>query len=252
MKSLQGFRLLVAMAAVAATPPAAAAILSYPGVTPFDAVAGAHPGDRGAVLDETSMSFSYTAACCGGHVWRTGGAIEHMVVRTADGTLDFHWRYSVGYEMLESPYGGGASTSFLVLQGFHDPRFTYDAKVLSGSGIHVPGHARLDDPDFPWTTPPQHAGRGAVFVPPSDGAWSAWFFFDTDAVHYDMKGEMGSHTLSLNQGGSHYAPSFRPIAAIPEPSTWASLGLGLGLLGAVAARRRPRPATSAAPASPRG
>lgn len=221
-----------------------AVALSGPGFSHLERVAGSHPSERGEIIDQMTETFSYQAACCGGQVhWTTHATLEGAVVRTTDGTLDFHWRYSAGSVVEPNPLEAGADPSYLVLWDFFDPQFTYDAKAFSQSVPQGDAEVWVDDPAFPVLGEFGRA-RSNIYVKP----WGdEWFFFDTDARHYDKNSQAASHTLSLNIGGSGFKPSFQPLAAIPEPSTWASLGAGLALLGA-AVRRRSRAATATAPA----
>ncbi|MCM5682254.1 PEP-CTERM sorting domain-containing protein [Schlegelella sp. S2-27] len=234
-------RLSAAALAAASCASICAAPLSASSLSHFERVAGSQPSDRGQIIDQMAQTFSYQGSCCGAQVqWVAHATLEGAVVRTADGTLDFHWRYSAGSVVEPNPYGAGADTSFLVLWEFFDPQFTYEAKVFSAAPPPLDHEVWVDNIGAPvlgeYGRPRTH-----IYVSPMG---DDWFFFDTDARHYDKNSQAASHTLSLNIGGSGFSPSFQPVAAIPEPATWASLGLGIALLAAVARRR----ATATTPA----
>jgi hypothetical protein len=70
-------------------------------------------------------------------------------------------------------------------------------------------------------------------VKPTDSEQSQYvLLMSTDRIHWDRAVGMGLATTSVTVGPAVDAP------AVPEPSTWAMLLLGTGLLGGVVRRRR--------------
>lgn len=243
MKTMK--RLLAATAACMALS-ASAAPLTRGGAVEFTPATGASPAHRGTVLDQTSGQFRYFDFCCTGlDQWWVLGTVESQVVRADDGTLDFYMRVQYDIESL-----GLLADRFIermTLTDFFDPRFTYLPGVLSGSGAYLPSGAFVHGDTW------QPEEPDAVHMWFLDGApsaleWSDWIFFDTDATRYRRDAGVYVRSIVPARTGSERMLTFGP-APIPEPATWASLGLGLCLLGAVTQRRRRvPPSTAAAPA----
>ena len=232
---------LATAAAVLTSVAASAAPLQRRESVPLDAYAGVQPSDRGEVLQQRSVDFAFTDFCCSGEDrWRVFGTIESQVVRTEDGTLDFFFRLKQDRQSLQGWVLGWAET--LTLHDFFNPDIHYDARILLGSGAYAstssvyvvgtPGDiGQIDDVDIgvvPWEGAERLIQRGA---------WSDWFFFDTNAVEYQAGATMSVSPFIRQHASNWRADIFAPVP-VPEPSIWASMAAGLGLLTAMGKRRR--------------
>nr|WP_297354018.1 PEP-CTERM sorting domain-containing protein [uncultured Caldimonas sp.] len=239
---LQRLMTVTALVAALATSAQAGPLLSYDSSAAFDAAPGLTPSDRGEVIASDSANFSYHVACCAGmQAWDAYGTFESQVVRAQDGTLDFYWRKRYETRVHRDELGNGTinDMGFMVLFDFFDPRIHYDAGALVGSGGYRVEGVQVDREE-PGMTATGDPGALTMYVDqPAMGVWSDWFFFDTNARHYDRGALVLAHSLSWNIGTSNESPAFRPLAApIPEPSTWMSMATGLLFATFVARRRR--------------
>jgi hypothetical protein len=203
------------------------------------------PGTDGSavtvtVLENDTNTFSFSAGSGLGDIT---GTVQQLVVRAADGTLDFYW------QVTNAPTSAGAIGSFRV-GNFVSPE--YDAGWLS----HLPSF--VSNPSIsPYVgdKAPDAAQRftGAfdsyvnfnfdVFSSnPNDGVLpgqsSKFFFFDTTATDYfKTKTAVFDVTNMAQNSSSGLFPAYSP-APIPEPETYAMMLAGLGVLGVAAKRRK--------------
>ena len=164
------------------------------------------------------------------------GSVQDRVVRTASGTLDFYTRIFVS--SVPTTPGGTTPPPFSGIE--LASRSIYSSFMTDVDWVNdKPGH-----------TAPTEANRTAdgsavsfVFgtqrVTPADQPdGSILFYIRTNATDYNAEGWLN---LGTNQGTSpsftHFINVFQPVAAIPEPGTWAMLLAGImGVVGV--ARRR--------------
>lgn len=221
MKNLP--RLLAAAAALAAMQSAVAVTLpintytALPGTT-----VAAEPQLAGVVLEDQVQAFSFNNGS--GIV---SGTVQSRVVRSSvDGTLDFYWR------VISDRSSAGDIGSFR-LGNFIAPE--YNANWRSdGLGTVAPDSAyRFGAPNVGAVNYIFGHTQGAPYLTP--GSESYFMFLDTTATNY---GKTALYDLT-NPDQSHISTSYETFApAVPEPSGYAMLLLGLAGVGMAAARRR--------------
>lgn len=214
-------RLMSSLAAAAAL--AVAGSASAVTLTPNDEVplpgttVAAEPQLAGTVLEDWVQPFSYANDDATGII---SGTVQSRVVRSSsDGTLDFYWR-------VVSDASSAGSITALRLGGFLTDVYNANYRI-DGLGSNAPDFARLFS-----------GGGGNVnFVfntaSSSIGADESSFFLllDTDAINYSSNGLYDlSSAVAISQTYATFIP-----APVPEPGTYAMLGLGLAVL---VARRR--------------
>lgn len=179
----------------------------------------ARPELAGTVLQDVITPFSFSGV---------SGSVQNRVVReTGTGTLDFYWKVNVD----ASTNGTGVSAFRLADFGYSNLK---DADFrIDGLGTTGPDTARLfnvanypaGDINFLFS------GTGGV----APGSQSRFFFLHTTATSYD---KIASYDL-LTTGAQNLSGSFSTFApAVPEPSTYAMMGLGVLLMGSLLGRRR--------------
>ena len=169
------------------------------------------------------------------------GTVESRVVRADDGTFDFYWRITLP-DRAFLPVARFSIDGFAI--GDYNAGWRHDGgEVDAGTS---PAYARAE------------AGRLSFafgqYLPPSTlivpGQRSAWFFIDTAATGYADTGRFtltserdGGGDMFTDWGGqSRSLPGFAPVfdasrqvlaatSPVPEPGTWALMGMGGLLLG---------------------
>jgi len=221
---MKRFQFLIGVAAFAGAQIASAVILpsstyvTLPGTTIAD-----QPQLDGEQIANSTVDFAFTTP--DGSV---SGTVQSIVSRSfADGTLDFFWKIT---NDSQSSVGIGQ----FLLGGFNVN--TYDANYLTDSvGDVGPSQASnlLDGSgfvNFTFVSPPDFIGTGL-----DSGLSSYSFYLDTQAKAY---GTVGNYTLIASDTGlSGTFSTFAPVA-VPEPSTYALMLLGLAAVGTTARRRR--------------
>ncbi|RTL26018.1 MAG: PEP-CTERM sorting domain-containing protein [Burkholderiales bacterium] len=181
--------------------------------------AAARPELAGTVLQDVISPFSFSGV---------SGSVQNRVVReTGTGTLDFYWKVNVD----ASTNGTGVSAFRLADFGYNNLK---DADFRTdGLGTTGPDTARLfnvanypaGDINFLFN------GTGGV----APGSESRFFFLHTTATSYD---KIASYDL-LTTGAQKLSGSFQTFApAVPEPSTYALMGAGMLMMGALLRGRR--------------
>ena len=192
--------------------------VALPGTT-----VAAEPQLAGTVLVDKLTDFTIAGEGITGH-------IQSRVVRSSlDGTLDFYWR------VFNDPTSRGNVGNFRIGE-FIAPEYNANWRI-DGLGDVAPNSAYM----FGGT----YAGRGYINFQFFDAASSTgtlmpgqssyFIFLDTTATSYSENALMDVANMSTTEI-SELLTTFGP-SAVPEPSTYAMLGLGLAAMALVRRRR---------------
>ena len=192
--------------------------VALPGTT-----VAAEPQLAGTVLVDKLTDFTIAGEGITGHIKSRG------VRSSLDGTLDFYWR------VFNDPTSRGNVGNFRIGE-FIAPEYNANWRI-DGLGDVAPNSAYM----FGGT----YAGRGYINFQFFDAASSTgtlmpgqssyFIFLDTTATSYSENALMDVANMSTTEI-SELLTTFGP-SAVPEPSTYAMLGLGLAAMALVRRRR---------------
>jgi hypothetical protein len=205
----------------------AEAVPLVPGVTAAlpGTTALAQPELAGLVLDD--KLFNFTMITAKGTV--TGEVQSRVVRSTLEGTLDFYWR-------VMNDSSSKDDIAFFRVGLFNSPE--YDANYrIDGVGDRAPISAfrfpgsQESFVNFDFTTTDPNGAPSALHP----GESSYFMLMDTSATTYSETATMdvaSFGTLNESQSFNTFTPS-----PVPEPETYALMGLGLLGMGALRSRR---------------
>ena len=187
--------------------------VALPGTT-----VAAEPQLAGTVLEDTLTDFAIAGEGITGH-------IQSRVVRSSvDGTLDFYWR------VFNDDSSKGNIGNFRIGE-FLAPEYNANWRI-DGLGDVAPtsaykfGGSFADQGYINFQFFDAASGTGTL----APGMSSMFMFLDTSATSYDMSALMDVANRDTTQiSGLSY--TFTPAAPVPEPSTYALMGLGLAAMG---------------------
>ncbi len=233
---------ILAFSSIASATPLTGTVVANPGDTVFPglAMSGGGGPTTGTLLASlvAPYSFSTTAGL-------TSGTLVSAVFRNSSGTLDFYYQVNNCFQAGIAAFcpGGAASataiaretdTSFVGFMTFLG--FRVDGSTLAGS-LFVDGSV------VPVTGDRSTLGPGSTvgfqFSPPDGakilpGLSSNVLVISTNAVNFR------AGNADVIDGGTQTVASFQPSSGVPEPASFALLGLGLLAIGGVGRKLKVR------------
>jgi hypothetical protein len=179
------------------------------------------PTLAGPIVQDVLTPFSFSA-----YSGTVSGEVQNRVVQSIDGGYDFYWR------VFNDATSAGPIQDLRLANFITGP--TYNANYrIDGLGDTPPTQAYLFSKpggfvNFNFLSPTGGGGLAA-------GNSSMFFFIDTNAKSYSKIASYDLTNLGQTQISGQYA-TFAP--AVPEPSTYAMLLAGLGLIGFISFRRK--------------
>ena len=229
-----GLMALATAAGIAAAAPASATVLmpEQSGVS-FSAFDATTRGTQlGAIESGTTGATTYT------------GFLRSAVYRNTLGMLDFYYQVAISTIATGDEVFNLTASSFL--------GFTVDALVdgsdFDGAGFFTAANNPNTQGPAGSTTSASRNGSGSVVRADfgangleAAGQTSATYIFRTNATNFNMGG-----TFTTQDGSVAQRANFQPIAAVPEPATWAMMLFGFGGIGAAMRRRKSKVKTTGA------
>jgi hypothetical protein len=162
--------------------------------------------------------------------------MRSAVYRNTLGTLDFYYQVAVSTIDVGDEVFNLTASRFM---GYTVDAFV-DATDFDGAGFFTAANnPNLQGPAGSTTTASRN-GSGSVIRADfgsngleAAGQTSATYIFRTNATNFDFGG-----TFTTQDGSVAQRANFQPIAAVPEPATWAMMIGGMGMIGGLMRRQR--------------
>lgn len=234
---------IVALSSIASATPLPGTVLANPGDTVFPGLA--MPGFMGGPTTGTLLaslvapySFTTTAGL-------TSGTLVSAVYKNSSGTLDFYYQVNNCFQAGIAAFCPGAAASATAIARETDTSFVGFMTFLGFrvDGSTLAGSLFVDGSVAPVTGDRSTLGPGSTvgfsFNPPDGakvlpGLSSNVLVISTNAMNFK------AGNADVIDGGTQTVASFQPASGVPEPASFALLGLGLLAIGGIGRKIKSR------------
>jgi hypothetical protein len=230
---------IVALSSIASATPLAGTVVTNPGDTVFPGFVA--PGTaQGTLLASLIAPYSF-----GTTAGITSGTLVSAVYRNSSGTLDFYYQVNNCFQASIAMFCPGAAASATAIARETDTSFVGFLTFLGFrvDGSTLAGSLFVDGSVAPVTGDRSTLGPGSTvgfqFSPPDGakvlpGLSSNVLVISTNAVNFR------AGNAEVIDGGTQTVASFQPASGVPEPASFALLGLGLLAIGGVGRKLKVR------------
>src|SRR5260370_28509931 len=231
---------ILAFSSIGSATPLAGTVVANPGDTVFPGLVA--PGTAAGMLLASRVapySFSTTAGL-------TSGTLVSAVFKNSSGTLDFYYQVNNCFQAGIAAFCPGAAASATAIARETDTSFVGFLTSLGFrvDGSTVAGSLFVDGTVSPVTGDRSTLGPGSTvgvsFFPPDGakvlpGTSSDVLVISTDAKNFK------AGNADVIDGGTQTVASFQPASGVPEPASFALLGLGLLAIGGIGRKIKNQP-----------